>query len=152
MKSEIPLDTATTRTHCAQLTASPKGASIGRRIARQQLTSWGLNSAAPDAFHSALLVVAELATNASTHGRVPGRLFELALTLASTPRGGTTLRVEVSDCRGDRHPAVPASCADHSQSGRGLTLVGALADRWGSIPRHPNGKTVWAELDLPDPA
>ncbi|WP_329490355.1 ATP-binding protein [Kitasatospora sp. NBC_01246] len=148
MKSEIPLDTATPRAHTAQLTASPKGASIGRRIARQQLTAWGLNSIATETFHSALLVIAELAANASTHGRVPGRGFELALRLVDKPPGGATLRIEVSDCRGDRHPTVPAACAAHAQSGRGLTLVGALADRWGSIPRHPNAKTVWAELDL----
>lgn len=64
-------------------------------------------------------------------------------------RRGTTLRIEISDCRGDRFPALPAVLAPNSQSGRGLTLIDALADRWGTIPRHPNAKTVWAELDLP---
>ncbi|MFH9353590.1 hypothetical protein [Kitasatospora sp. NPDC017646] len=42
-------------------------------------------------------------------------------------------------------------CPSESLSGRGLTLIDALCDRWGTIPRHPNAKTVWAELDLVAP-
>ncbi|MGW3076246.1 MULTISPECIES: hypothetical protein [unclassified Kitasatospora] len=37
---------------------------------------------------------------------------------------------------------------ERAQGGRGLTLIDALCDRWGTIPRHPDSKTVWAELDL----
>ncbi|MFF2042543.1 ATP-binding protein [Kitasatospora sp. NPDC058170] len=148
MKSEIRLDTTAPRTHTTQLTATPKGAAICRRIARQQFTAWGLNITATEPFHAALLVVAELAANAITHGRVPGRNFELALALTTTPGRGTVLRIEISDARGDRLPAIPASCAPNSQTGRGLTLIDHLADRWGTIPRHPNAKTVWAELDV----
>ncbi|WP_405362136.1 ATP-binding protein [Kitasatospora sp. NBC_00085] len=118
---------------------------MGRRIARQQLIAWRLNSLAEEPYHSALLIIAELSANASTHGRVPGRRFEL-LALIADPH---VLRIEVSDCRGDRHPVRPAALAPKSQSGRGLTLIDALADRWGTDPRHPNAKTVWAELDLP---
>ena len=49
------------------------------------------------------------------------------------------------------HGRVPA---DHetsldAESGRGLVLVTALADRWGVEPYSPGGKTVWAELRLP---
>ncbi|MFC5662312.1 ATP-binding protein [Kitasatospora misakiensis] len=152
MKSEIPLDDGEPRAHTALLSSTPKGAAIGRRIARQELTSWKLNSLCPEAFHSALLIVGELAANASTHGRTPGRGFELNLALTSVRRSRTTvLRIELSDCRGDRRPVLPTSaCSADAQSGRGLTLVDALADRWGTLPRHPNGKTVWAELDLPD--
>ncbi|MFD0274363.1 ATP-binding protein [Kitasatospora sp. NPDC127111] len=146
MKSEIPVDTVAPRRLATLLTPTPKGAALGRRIARQQLTAWRINSLAEEPFHSALLIIAELAANASTHGRVPGRRFELALALTVDPH---VLRIEVSDCRGDRHPVLPAVCAPNSRSGRGLTLIDALADRWGSDPRHPNAKTVWAELDLP---
>ncbi|MCD9593979.1 hypothetical protein [Streptomyces sp. 8ZJF_21] len=32
--------------------------------------------------------------------------------------------------------------------GRGLLLVESLATRWGIDPRHPCGKTVWAEIQL----
>ncbi|WP_327682374.1 ATP-binding protein [Kitasatospora sp. NBC_00458] len=152
MKSEFPLDNAAPRAHSALLSSTPKGAAICRRIARQQLCSWGVNSLSPEGYHSALLIVAELAANASVHGRTPGRGFELALTLTTVRRSRTTvLRIEISDCRGDRHPVLPATCSADAQSGRGLTLVDALADRWGTLPRHPNSKTVWAELDLTAP-
>ncbi|MER7757979.1 ATP-binding protein [Kitasatospora sp. NPDC097643] len=146
MTTEIPLDNP--RRHTTVLAATPKGAAICRRIARRQLTVWGLNSAHTEPYYSALLIVAELAANAITHGRVPGRGFELHLCLTTAARRGTTLRIEISDCRGDRLPALPTALAPNSQSGRGLTLINALADRWGTIPRHPNAKTVWAELDL----
>ncbi|MFE5581180.1 ATP-binding protein [Kitasatospora sp. NPDC056531] len=146
MTTEIPLDSP--RSHTTVLAGTPKGAAICRRIARRQLTTWGLNSTHTEPFYSALLIVAELAANAITHGRVPGRGFELHLALTTTARRGTTLRIEISDCRGDRLPALPTVHVPNAQSGRGLTLIDALCDRWGTIPRHPNSKTVWAELDL----
>ncbi|MFG2847030.1 ATP-binding protein [Kitasatospora sp. NPDC048296] len=146
MTTQIPLDSPLL--HTTTLAGTPKGAAICRRIARRQLTTWGLNSTHTEPFHSALLIVAELAANAITHGRVPGRGFELHLALTTTARQGTTLRIEISDPRGDRLPLLPTVHVPNSQSGRGLTLIDALCDRWGTIPRHPNSKTVWAELDL----
>ncbi|MER7846489.1 ATP-binding protein [Kitasatospora sp. NPDC096077] len=150
MTTEIPLDRP--RRHTAVLAATPKGAAICRRIARRQLTSWRVNFSHTEPFYSALLIVAELAANAITHGRVPGRGFELHLSLTTTARRGTTLRIEISDPRGDRLPVLPTVHLPNAQSGRGLTLIDALADRWGTIPRSPNSKTVWAELDLTAPA
>ncbi len=84
--------------------------------------------------------------NAVTHGRVPGRDFEVAVQLL-----GRTLRIEVSDTRGERRPPAPgvARTAPPAESGRGLLLVEALADRWEVLGRLPIGKTVVAELDLP---
>lgn len=41
--------------------------------------------------------------------------------------------------------AVPDDDAEH---GRGLLIVGALADRWGVVPGPCPRKTVWAEIDL----
>jgi anti-sigma regulatory factor (Ser/Thr protein kinase) len=91
-------------------------------------------------------VVAELAANAATHGRVPGRDFRLTLYVV-----GGTLRIEVTDTCGDRLPRPEHPAAD-AESGRGLLLVEALADRWG-VAREPRPrKTIWAELDLvPEP-
>ncbi|GAB7188119.1 ATP-binding protein [Kitasatospora sp. Ki12] len=146
MTTEIPLDNP--HSHTVLLAATPKGAAICRRIARRQLTVWGLNSTHTEPFYSALLIVAELAANATTHGRVAGRGFELHLSLTTSTRRGTTLRIEISDPRGDRLPVLPTVHLPNAQSGRGLTLIDALCDRWGTIPRHPNAKTVWAELDL----
>ncbi len=86
-----------------------------------------------------------LAANAVTHGRVPGRDFRLAFYVV-----GHTLRIEATDTRGDRLPRHQPPTAN-AESGRGLLLVEALADRWGvSEDRFPR-KTVWAELRLTSP-
>ncbi|BFO22535.1 hypothetical protein SHKM778_89230 [Streptomyces sp. KM77-8] len=44
-------------------------------------------------------IIAELAANAATHGRVAGRDFRLTLYVAAD-----TLRIEVTDTRGERLP------------------------------------------------
>ncbi|MFJ9897351.1 ATP-binding protein [Streptomyces sp. NPDC091280] len=90
-------------------------------------------------------IVAELATNAALHGRVQGRDFQISLTLDPTTG---TIRVSVTDARGEQLPVVRADFATpaDSESGRGLLLVNALADRWGTEPYPPSGKTVWAEV------
>ncbi|MGY1500185.1 ATP-binding protein [Streptomyces sp. QTS52] len=87
-------------------------------------------------------VVAELAANAVTHGRVPGRDFELRLLLLAPD----ALRIEVSDTRGDRRlRMVPRWEID--EAGRGLIIVSVLARTWG-VAEWDIGKTVWVELPL----
>ena len=121
------------------LSSTRRGARLARLLAEAQLRSWGLPTEA------ALHIVAELAANAATHGRVPGRDFRLTLHVV-----GGTLRIEVADTRGDRLPAPQHPSAD-TESGRGLLIVNALADRWGvSEDRFPR-KTVWAELCCSEP-
>ncbi len=99
---------------------------------------------------AAVQIVAELAANAALHGRVPGRDALLKLHLAD---GGRTLRVEVTDTRGDRIPSThPQPPAGDAESGRGLLIVDGLACRWGVTAGPPPRKTVWAELDFaPEP-
>jgi hypothetical protein len=82
-----------------------------------------------------------MTSNALLHGAVPGRLFRVHLKL--TVRA---LRIEVTDARSECFPVQRNPC-DDEQFGRGLTLVGALAARWGVTPCVV-GKTVWAELDV----
>ncbi|MFJ2948153.1 ATP-binding protein [Streptomyces sp. NPDC087226] len=89
--------------------------------------------------------MAELAANAATHGRLPGRSFRLTLYVV-----GATLRIEVTDTRGDEMP-VPQVPDTGAESGRGLLLVEALADRWGVTGGRFPRKTVWAELDFSPP-
>lgn len=122
----------------ARLAATPSGARQARRLAVEKFAAWGLPPEDP------ALIVAELAANAVTHGRVPGRGFRIGLALA-----GGVLRIEVTDTRGDRVPGIRDAdgCAE---AGRGLVLVDALADRWGVDRGLPPGKSVWAELDLPE--
>ena len=91
-------------------------------------------------------IVAELAANAVTHGRVPGRDFRLTMYVI-----GTTLRIEVTDTCGDLPPR-PQHPSDNAESGRGLALVEALADRWGWDPGLRPRKMVWAEVVLPPDA
>jgi len=81
------------------------------------------------------------------HGRVPGHDFALRLTLDPE---ANLIRVEVSDAAGTKTPpASPLPPCPEGESGRGLLLVDVLAARWGSTPRRPVGKTVWAEVLLP---
>lgn len=127
--------------------STPRGAHLARHIALQRLDAWGF----PYGGHvsdTAAVLVGELAANAVTHGRVPGRDFELVLALS-----GGVLRIEVSDTRGEvrpRNPLTPRpAAAPLAETGRGLFLVAALADRWDVLDRDPIGKTVVAELDLP---
>ncbi len=51
------------------LSPTPRGARLARLLAAEQLRSWGLP------LSPAEQIVAELAANAATHGRVPGRDF-----------------------------------------------------------------------------
>jgi anti-sigma regulatory factor (Ser/Thr protein kinase) len=95
-------------------------------------------------------IVAELAANAALHGHLPGRDFRLRVTYTrSLATAAGLLRIEVTDARGERLPVLrlrPSPEVD-DESGRGLLIVSALADRWGTDPYPPSGKTVWAECD-----
>ncbi|MFI5795344.1 ATP-binding protein [Streptomyces sp. NPDC051677] len=127
-----------------RLSPTPRGARLARLLATEQLRSWGLP------LDPAAHVVAELSANAVTHGRVPGRDFQLVLYVI-----GDALRIEVTDTRGDRMPRLRQDPGD-SESGRGLLLVDALADGWGVTEGRRPRKTVWAEVRMssapePDP-
>ncbi|MEU5365852.1 ATP-binding protein [Streptomyces sp. NPDC005925] len=144
MNASTPHLCATVRTFVQQLSSTRRGARLARVRAVEQLTAWEVS---PGVVERAELVVAELAANAALHGRVPGRDFLLALTLGPDDARGGTLRIAVSDTRGERLPAVLRGRGADEESGRGLLLVDTLADRWGTEPRPPSGKTIWAELD-----
>ncbi|MEU6469418.1 ATP-binding protein [Streptomyces massasporeus] len=116
------------------LSPTPRGARLARLLATEQLRSWGMP------LDPAEHIVAELATNAATHGRIPGRDFRLTLYVV-----GCTLRIEVTDTHGDRLPHLTRPAAD-ATTGRGLLVVAALADRWGVTPGPHPRKTVWAEV------
>ncbi|MEU6763641.1 ATP-binding protein [Streptomyces sp. NPDC046853] len=124
------------------LSATRRGARLARLLTGEQLRSQGLP------FEAAEQIVAELASNAALHGQVPGRSFRLTLKVTEA----ATLRIEVTDARVDRSPPadiqLPPACAE---SGRGLFLVAALADRWGTERSSPLCKTVWSEINVSAP-
>ncbi|WP_329534334.1 ATP-binding protein [Streptomyces sp. NBC_01450] len=141
-----PQHPVTVRVFTQRLSATPRGARLARHLALNQLHAWGIPHGT-DASDAVALIVAELAANAVTHGRVPGRDFELRLSLVT---GG--VRVEVTDTRSGPRPPGPGvvpPLRPLDEGGRGLVLVEAVADRWEVLDREPPGKTVRAEVDLP---
>lgn len=136
----------TVRVFTQRLSATPRGARLARRLAVGQLADWGVPYGS-DTSDTVAAVVAELAANAVTHGRVPGRDFELRLSLVAG-----SVRVEVTDTRAESRPPAPGAVRPPhplDEHGRGLVVVGALADRWEVLDREPPRKTVRAEIDVP---
>jgi anti-sigma regulatory factor (Ser/Thr protein kinase) len=133
------------RTFVQRFSATRRGARLARLSAADRLTEWGI-ARGTAAFDAVTLVVAELASNAALHGRVPGRDFALRLVHEA---GAALVRIEVSDT----HPAEPACVRPGSDEvhGRGLLLVDTLAARWGVRERTGPGKTVWADCALAAP-
>ncbi len=128
-----------------RLSATPRGARQARHLTATQLAVWG-HPHHTEVSAIAQQVVAELAANAVTHGRLPGRDFELRLRLRLEPEA--TLRIEVSDARSDRRLRYVTD--PDAEGGRGLILVTLLCQAWGVVERVV-GKTVWAELSLKEP-
>ncbi|MFS8199574.1 ATP-binding protein [Streptomyces sp. CWNU-52B] len=118
-------------------TPLPKSVTLARRRAHRLLTDWGHPELAADT----ALLVSELGGNAVLHGGIRDRLFRVELTLTER-----VVRVSVSDPRGELRPQLREVAADDT-FGRGLLIVGQVADRWG-VRRLTVGKSVWCELDL----
>ncbi|MGK4578489.1 ATP-binding protein [Kitasatospora sp. HPMI-4] len=113
-----------------------------RRVVSSVATDWGVTDNAVD---DLVAVAGELLANAARHAGPDVVHAQLHLDGA-----GDRLRFEVED-RSPRLPEVVAALGDdQAVAGRGLLMVSALADQWGSIPTQ-TGKVVWAELTLPLP-
>ncbi len=91
--------------------------------------------------HDAIAVMtSELAMNAVQYART-----EFTVTIEIT---GSTLRVEVTDSAPGTPEPGPLPPA-RSLHGRGLFIVGQLADSWGITPPPAGaGKTVWFQAAL----
>ncbi|WP_086565638.1 ATP-binding protein [Streptomyces africanus] len=111
----------------------PSAVREARAQVRRQLEGWGIAERGEVA-DVAELLVGELATNALVHAE---SRFRLTLFAAHG-----VLRCEVADTE-RRVPRVLD--AGTGESGRGMFLVDALAQRWGCHRDGP-GKTVWFEL------
>ncbi|MFF1644651.1 ATP-binding protein [Streptomyces sp. NPDC058240] len=105
-----------------------------RRVMRLHLELWGL----PGVIHAAQICVTELVANVVTHVG-PGTPCCLAVSM-----NGDRLRIEVSDPDLRGIPTLVVA-AEGSETGRGMTLVDGVSDRWGVILRG-DSKVVWCEL------
>ncbi len=103
-----------------------------RRFVEETVRAWGGGDMAVD---DAMLVASELATNALLHAGSPFRV--------TLRRAEGALRLDVEDASptppSRRSPGVDVT------TGRGISMVHAIAQRWGTDVRA-DGKVVWAEL------
>ncbi|MBW8738633.1 MAG: ATP-binding protein [Streptomyces turgidiscabies] len=118
--------------------AHPSCAARVRRAVAAHLTFWHLSHLLDDA----VLATDELFANAVSHaGAGPGDSVAIVL-----EHSEHELRVTVSD-NSSLLPR-PRTSGSAAESGRGLAIVAALADDWGTAPPEPGtvGKKVWFSL------
>ena len=123
-----------------ELPFEPASASVARRQVVHVLRTRGIESTVCE---DAALIVSEFVGNAVRHGRAT-RAGRLMVRWQFEDDG---LRLEVVDGGGGR-PAVRNGADPWGSSGRGLSIVAALADRWGYTV-EPGGTTVWARVSTP---
>jgi anti-sigma regulatory factor (Ser/Thr protein kinase) len=122
----------------AQLPAELGSVVAARRLVDSAVASWGITD---DVAEAAALAVSEFVTNAVLHA---GTVVSVRVR-----RLGDGVRLEVED--GSREALVLSPdppedfLATPAMTGRGLALVAATVDRWGTDLR-PDGKEVWAEI------
>ncbi|WP_326795957.1 ATP-binding protein [Streptomyces sp. NBC_01808] len=136
------------RRACAVLpggsTATPECA---RGIVRSWLTAWQIP---PDPVHDTVLIASELTTNATVH--TDSSQIIVVVQITGRERRRLTIRVIDQGPSGpdwaDRQTNEAAGSDALALTGRGLFLVGELADRWGAV-RGLAGTSVWAQLAIP---
>jgi hypothetical protein len=117
---------------CIELESDPALVGVARHFVDQTVVEWELDPIREDA----RLIATELVSNAVLHART-----EFRVTLRSN--GFDFLRIEVRD-ENTRMPS-PAGTPQDTTSGRGLAVVTAIAESWGT-QRDGDGKVVWAEI------
>ncbi len=122
--------------------AHPGAVQHARRCIRSTLAAWQLCAIADDTE----LVISELLTNA-----VQAAAHAAAGVVLYVALDPDWLSVLVWDCCPEP-PARPARTGDDAESGRGLEIVHAVSERWGTCNLEAGGKIVWAQLGVPGPA
>ena len=127
------------RTNYLELAPLPGAIPCARLHAVHVLHEWGLRALAEDA----ALIVSELMTNAADASVVLPERPPITLRLLASENA---LIIEAWD----RSPLdlEPREAGTDAECGRGLTVVAALSDRWGSKRTGHSHKAVWAELAL----
>jgi len=145
LTTQVHVGTVGHPTYSQTFPCEPSTAEIGRQLLRDVLGIWRLD----DLADHATLIVTELIANAARH--TPCNEIRLMVERPSATR----LRVGVLDRAPTRVPSLSETDVD-DESGRGLLLIDAVADRWG-YDLHGSGrrawaKEVWAELRIKDGA
>lgn len=112
-----------------------QSARAARRFVSQVLTEWDDDEG--DLTDTVTLLVSELVTNAVVHA---GSDVEVVVRLTAN-----AARIEVTDASAEA--ISPRDATEEEDSGRGLALVGSLAERWGVRPAPGGGKTIWFEVN-----
>ncbi|MER7999590.1 ATP-binding protein [Streptomyces sp. NPDC095613] len=115
------------------LPCAPESARRARLLVTAACTAWGL----PGLADAAALVVSELIANSVQHSG--SRLVRVLISLPEPER----VRVAVMDT--SRTPPAPRATDADTEGGRGLVVIEALADRWGTELLR-RGKQVYVEL------
>ena len=134
--SDLPGEGLQTAT--AVLEDSPRASSAGRRFVCDTLRAWGMSE---DTVEIAELLVSELVTNAVVHA---GTTSVLTVALVDDE-----LLVRVRDRGRGSGPVLLPDDDPTKVFGRGLLLVDALAQRWGT-ERDDQGSTSWFALTVQD--
>ena len=124
----------------------PAGVGQARHRMREQLRSHGVSDSVVD---DAVLILSELLSNACRHGRPLGWQTERgdgAVRAAWRVDRTGGLTVEVTDGGGPTRP-VPATPSVTARGGRGLNIIGALAQEWGVRDDASGEVTVWVLVD-----
>jgi anti-sigma regulatory factor (Ser/Thr protein kinase) len=108
-----------------------------RRVTRDALLDWHL----PGLVDVVVLVVSELVTNAVRYGRPP-----LSMELRRRPR---EVRLAVHDGNPTEPVAPGGTAAAHAESGRGMGIVGVLADDVVVEQVTDDGKIIHAAFCIP---
>ncbi|MEO5878249.1 MAG: ATP-binding protein [Streptosporangiaceae bacterium] len=104
-----------------------------RALCLQTMQAWSLQ----DAEERVTAIVTELVANAVSHAGTP-----LGLRLLHVD---SMIRIEVSD--GDPTLPVRGDPAFLDENGRGMVIIESYSSDWGASAT-PEGKVVWAEIDL----
>ncbi|MGH3685534.1 MAG: ATP-binding protein [Pseudonocardiaceae bacterium] len=123
------------RLYQMQLPCDAGSPRLARRLVAQSCHQWGISEMVNDA----VLIASELTDNMVHHARSEGWLrLELR---------NDRLTVAVADA--DPRPPRLRVPGLRAVGGRGLVLVDKLSRSWGTAPRLPEGKVVWAVLTVP---
>jgi PAS domain S-box-containing protein len=137
LMATVPPQRVVPRYAVHQVDQGPNGVATAREFTGRTLAEWGYDA---DRVFDVTLMISEMVTNALVHGTMP---IEVRLRSSSA-------ELVVDVCDGSRRLPLLRATSPREDGGRGLHIVAALADDWGSrLTTH--GKSVRAVVYAPLP-